>query len=196
MATLSAETRREIVDWLVYRLSNGWYGDARDVVPEGCDDEYLISQLRMHFDHALKERLRLNALSDDELISKDLAEHEKFEAEKRHIAGIAAEEQRQEDERFSEKLREAAKKGGGKPKRLVGVLEACDDLRRRKPGIRAKIAWGDLLKSGYTSKDGRYQILSDKKKTPKLLQIDTANRNATRAITESTFRTSYWSVVR
>jgi hypothetical protein len=86
-------------------------------------------------------------------------------------------------------LRELARRGGKKPKRLCGVDLACKALKSLD--ISAESAWERLKKHGFTSDNGRYTLSVER---DHLVQKDGLYPQKNyRPITQSTFRTGYWT---
>lgn len=70
MQQLSAEERREIIDWIVLDLSGKTlYGDGRDAPPTDCD-EYFVEEWHGRAYTAQLRRKRLEALFDQDLLNE------------------------------------------------------------------------------------------------------------------------------
>ena len=70
MQRLSAQLRREIIDWIVFYTTQ-LYGDERDVAPTDCDEHWL-EDWHYRSMEATHRRASLADLSDDNLLSKGL----------------------------------------------------------------------------------------------------------------------------
>jgi hypothetical protein len=75
MQQLSAEQRREYIDWILFDSLN-LYGDARDAPPTDCDT-FFIHEWHGRSHTAQLRRAYLEALSDEELTTEALKYYER-----------------------------------------------------------------------------------------------------------------------
>jgi hypothetical protein len=185
---LAPDERREIIDWIV-STRTGLHGDQRDPVL-GLVAPYTGGALAMN---AKVVRAQLEAMADRELLSQGAKElEEQTEMNARFQVGqawLAQVEQTQEAERKRADRQEFARRGGSVPKKMPGVVAACEALRSR--GITsAKQALTELRVRAFETENGRFTVCVNK--DDRVEQVDKFNNRKTN-ISRDSFRTGYWS---